>query len=485
VGVALEGDGDILVADGGDLVRVDSSSGVQTLVCPGVVTSPRALAVGATGEIFAIDGSAVKGWDPSDCTQTLSATGGELVEPRDLDVEVDGRLLVVDAGGGGEAKLIRVDPGTGDQTVVSSAGDLLGATGLVVMPSSVMVVHPGDDPGGVEMLGGSEEVGGLEVTLDATEGGSLTTDYDPLTQQELNEKVTSGEAVPLDFAVPGDTVQFWEIDFEGAFQGLAQLVLRYDEALLGPIQESLLSVYHFHDGVWQRLLGTVNTDDHTITVNVDVFSPFVLGRLPACGDGIDNDSDGFTDTADSGCRDAEDHSEELDCRDGINNDADGLVDYPEDPGCESADDGSESSALLVCDDGEDNDDDGLIDYRADPGCADPSSTTEAPQCQDGVNNDRGQDPDPGLIDFDGGQSIWGLCSGELGGCPPEVSDPEGDGVANWDPQCGGKPWKNMEKKPPCGLGAELALLLPPLIWLSRRRKRGGDRRAGDSFQKCE
>jgi hypothetical protein len=299
-----------------------------------------------------------------------------------------------------------------------------------------MVVHPADDPVSVEMLGGSEEPGGLEVTLNATEGGSLLGDYDPLTQQELNEKVTSGETAPLDFAVPGDTTQFWEIGFQGIFQGLAQLVLRYDETLLGPFEESLLSVYHFRDGAWRRLAGVVDTVAKTITVNVDAFSPFVLGRLPACQDGIDNDLDGQLDTADSGCRDAEDHSEEPDCSDGINNDADGLVDYPEDPGC-----------------------------------ADPSSATEAPQCQDGINNDLGQDPDPGLIDFDGGQSIWGACTAE-GGCPPQVSDSDGDGDADPDPQCVGKPWKNQERKPrsSCGLGVELALLFPALMWAWRRRR---------------
>jgi hypothetical protein len=94
-----------------------------------------------------------------------------------------------------------------------------------------------------------------------------------------------------------------------------------------------------------------------------------------------------------------------------------------------------------------------------------------PQCRDGINNDPGQDPDPGLIDFDGGQSIWGACTGQTGGCPANVSDPEGDGVANPDPQCVDKPWKNNENTWTCGLGAELALLLPPLIWFSARRRR--------------
>jgi hypothetical protein len=124
-----------------------------------------------------------------------------------------------------------------------------------------------------------------------------------------------------------------------------------------------------------------------------------------------------------------------------------------------------------CSDGIDNDGDGYIDFQDDPGCGDALDTIEDPQCQDGVNNDLGQDPTPGLIDFDGGQSIWGACTGQPGGCPSNVSDPEGDGVANPDPQCVGKPWKDRERKSSsyfCGLGAELALLLPPLMWPSRR-----------------
>ena len=58
---------------------------------------------------------------------------------------------------------------------------------------------------------------------------------------------------------------------------------------------------------------------------------------------------------------------------------------------------------------------------------------EDPHCQDGINNDLGQDPNPGLVDFDGGQSVWGECTGEPGGCPANVSDPDGDGVPNPDP----------------------------------------------------
>ncbi len=144
------------------------------------------------------------------------------------------------------------------------------------------------------------------------------------------------------------------------------------------------------------------------------------------------------------------------CRDGIDNDGDGLADDAEDPGCVDQEDLSERDAALPCDDGLDNEPtpDGMIDYPDDPGCASPTHFSESPRCQDGLDNEIG--PKDGLIDFDGGASA---------GVPPAQQTAP-------DPGCLGKASRNSENSPNfCGLGAELVLLLPPLLWLPRRWRR--------------
>jgi hypothetical protein len=193
-------------------------------------------------------------------------------------------------------------------------------------------------------------------------------------------------------------------------------------------------------------------------------------RTPAlvCDDGVDNDGDGRIDyPTDPSCTDPADASEvgTAACDNNVDDDGDGRIDHPADPGCTDLADASELGTA-GCDNGADDDADGRIDYPADPGCRSLVGL-EDPQCQDGLNNDGTEDA---LIDFDGGQSIYGPCSG--GVCPPGVSDPNHDGVADPDPNCGG-PADNNEMTPSplpwgCGIGPEL-LLLGPLLAAARRR----------------
>jgi subtilisin family serine protease len=139
-----------------------------------------------------------------------------------------------------------------------------------------------------------------------------------------------------------------------------------------------------------------------------------------------------------------------DCSNGLDDDGDGLIDL-EDPGCDGAEDRSERAPDVTCDDGEDNDGDGFTDFPEDPGCSHAAAQLEDPKCQDGIDNDG-----DGKIDYDAGLAANGS------------TDPAGP-----DPQCVGARWRNSEAPSSyrqCGLGAELALVLPPCFRLLARRR---------------
>ena len=135
------------------------------------------------------------------------------------------------------------------------------------------------------------------------------------------------------------------------------------------------------------------------------------------------------------------------CSNGVDDDGDGLVDYPDDVGCQAADDGFERLDALPCDDGFDGDGDGAVDYPEDVGCASPAGNLEDPQCSDGIDNDG-----DGEIDWDGGAWIHGSPIGPA------------------DSHCSG-PSGAREKPKSCGLGFELAPLLVGIAALRRRKRR--------------
>ncbi len=232
-----------------------------------------------------------------------------------------------------------------------------------------------------------------------------------------------------------------------------------------------------------------------------------------CDDGLDNDGDGLVDyPSDPNCRTSD--SEIGACQDGIDGDGDGLTDFPADPGCDSGSDDSERG--VACDDGVDNDGDGSTDYPADPDCSAlddvlEDSDADSDEIVDLLDNciattnrsqlDANQDGygDACDADYDGdgvvGASDLARLEGAFGATlGSENYDPaldaDGDGVT-------GEPevllLQTSYGKPPgpsalscagtvpcpdyysgeiggCGLGVELTLVLPPLMWLYRRRR---------------
>jgi hypothetical protein len=122
------------------------------------------------------------------------------------------------------------------------------------------------------------------------------------------------------------------------------------------------------------------------------------------------------------------------CQNGVDDDDDGHADDV-DPGCDDAFDASEQSALLGCDNGLDDDGDGAADAN-DYGCPFPFAPYEDPPCDNGLDDD-----DDGAVD-----ALDSSCSERW---------PYWEGVPDFA----------------CGLGAELALLVPALYALRRRPRR--------------
>ncbi len=82
----------------------------------------------------------------------------------------------------------------------------------------------------------------------------------------------------VNFAIPGQNLQVWDIDFDGIFTGLATLTFEYDEDLLGGANENDLQIYHWNGSLWEVLSRlALDTDNNTITVKPRVSHPLQPG----------------------------------------------------------------------------------------------------------------------------------------------------------------------------------------------------------------
>lgn len=198
-----------------------------------------------------------------------------------------------------------------------------------------------------------------------------------------------------------------------------------------------------HVALWHEATDGVYVGhlEHAHVTILDGATLAVRKRLPlgpACADGVDNDGDGLTDTADPGCGDREDRDEGEEaappaCADGVDNDGDGLTDFPDDPGCLGYGDASEWSDNPTCADGIDNNGDGTTD-AADPLCATgdregatPSDNVIGP-CNDGLDNDG-----DGLVDHPADPDCSAPTdTGELSRACANGVDDDGDGLTDLD-----------------------------------------------------
>jgi sugar lactone lactonase YvrE len=197
VGIAVEADGDILVANesnydtpgvfGGALIRVDPTTGAQSIVAKGGnFKNPNDVAVEADGDILVTDSSAsaFKGAvirvDPTTGAQSTVSSGGLLAVPSSIAIEADGDILVTvfpdQFGNGDQPAVIRVDPSSGAQSIVSSGGSFKFPVGIAVWPGV-----PNRAPVANDDSYTTDEDTPLNVAAPGVLGNDSDADGDPLT----------------------------------------------------------------------------------------------------------------------------------------------------------------------------------------------------------------------------------------------------------------------------------------------------------------
>jgi len=160
--------------------------------------------------------------------------------------------------------------------------------------------------------------------------------------------------------------------------------------------------------------------------------------FPQCSDQLDNDDDGLIDWNDPQCSSPLDNTEaERLCANGLDDDMDGFKDFPNDPGCATLEDNTETDPAVpaACANGLDDDNDGTADYvrgTGDPGCV--SAVDDNEREASGATCDNGLDEDLDLsADFPADKDCSGPASnGEIFAVCDNGIDDDGDGHTDWD-----------------------------------------------------
>lgn len=150
---------------------------------------------------------------------------------------------------------------------------------LSILTGTTVSTTSGGNHGTGSCNGGSSHVGGVDFDIEGvTQDGTFFGEEAEADDDEINDRIADGEFVLPNFAEPGGLSQVWNLQYTGAYTGKIKLVFAYDPALLpAGFDQTKLTIYHYHGGAWEQLIGLVDAVNHTITVTTDSLSPFMLG----------------------------------------------------------------------------------------------------------------------------------------------------------------------------------------------------------------
>jgi hypothetical protein len=128
--------------------------------------------------------------------------------------------------------------------------------------------------------GGSSHAGGVDFEFeDIDQEGTFFGEYSEADDDEMLEREDEGEFTLPAFETPNGTRrQRWNLKYNGSHTGSIKLKFAYNPALLpAGYDENQLCIYHFNNGVWEKLTGKVNPATNTIEAVTPGLSPFMLG----------------------------------------------------------------------------------------------------------------------------------------------------------------------------------------------------------------
>jgi len=177
--VLLDAQGRILNAErsGHSIVRTDPASGSQIKLASGfLLTWPTSLAFEPSGNL--VVGNSPQGGsrqlirvDPQTGSQTLLTTLSGISSIQDVDVDALGRIVVLDAGpfNSGGGKIVRVNPVTGTQSVVSTA--VANPSDLLIRPTGDFIVANRVSPSSTQILIIDPVTGASQIALTVPSSG--------------------------------------------------------------------------------------------------------------------------------------------------------------------------------------------------------------------------------------------------------------------------------------------------------------------------
>ena len=128
--------------------------------------------------------------------------------------------------------------------------------------------------------GGSSHAGGVDFEFEnIDQEGTFFGEYSEADDDEMLERENEGEFALPGFDTPdGTRRQRWNLKYNGSHTGSIKLKFAYNPALLpAGYDENQLCIYHFNNGVWEKLTGKVNPATNTIEAVTPSLSPFMLG----------------------------------------------------------------------------------------------------------------------------------------------------------------------------------------------------------------